>query len=204
MTCGKAGCAGLTFGTPKCDGSDNDEEMHHCVHCGELVWEEKGAYCERCGDYWCQGGWQHTFVFPECDSAAKADEEMMCVKCFLAAPELWCADDKCDCKQKQSIVQTMYDKFLAAGETCASIELVNGKQDFIVEVKRFPQDETAANLWVVENGQETQKTFGGQQAVEDACGEAHRLAREKQQHGFLLKYGAYGHDGTYGYLSGFH
>jgi len=202
--CGKAGCAGLTFADPKCDGSDDEEGMHHCVHCGELVWEDKGARCDRCGDYWCQGGWQNTFVFLDCECAEEeADEEMLCVDCFLAAPTLWCEDEACDCAQKQARVRKSYGKYLAAGELCGSIELAKDAEHFCVKVNRFPKEESRALLRVIDGDQKTSTDFSGPDAIERACAEATRLARERIQHGFKPSIGMYGGDCTYGYLKGF-
>ena len=203
--CTKKGCAGLTFGEPGCEGSDDEQGMYHCVHCGVLEWVDKGNACDRCGAYWCTYGWQTTFIYPDCENVETdiGGDEGICTDCFLAKPELWCTDDACDCDQKESKVRATYGKFLAGGVNCASIELCKDEEYYCVEVCRFPENDATALLCVIEDGQRREQVFGGANAVDYACTEARRLAKEKLEHGFVLKRGKYGFDGTYGYLTGF-
>lgn len=95
IPCEKDNCAAFgTFNEEQCPGSD--DENHHCVDCGELWWDEKGAFCDLCGDYWCPLGWQNTFVFVEsCEHGVDCHVEMVCVKCFRANLQLHCKEAGC-------------------------------------------------------------------------------------------------------------
>lgn len=63
--CDYPNCANKgTFEGEQCPGSDDENEHHHCVDCGQLWWENKGWYCFKCEDYWCPD-WQHTFKSPD-------------------------------------------------------------------------------------------------------------------------------------------
>ena len=93
--------------------------------------------------------------------------------------------------------------FLAGGVNCGSIELCKDEEYYHVEVNRFPENAATALLCVIEDGQRREQVFGGANAVDYECTEARRLAKEKLEHGFMLKRGSYGCDGTYGYLTGF-
>jgi hypothetical protein len=97
--CNKEGCAGYgTFEGYECPGSDDED--HHCVHCGELWWDDKGENCELCGDYWCPVGWQHTFIFLDsCEHNPNLEDisaNLICNKCFSGDPKLHCDELDCD------------------------------------------------------------------------------------------------------------
>lgn len=110
--CTTPGCVACGhFEGDVCPGSDSDEEMHHCVHCGELTWEDKALTCDNCGAYWCLHGWQNTFIFPECEHFEEKLEHV-CHSCFVSNPKWWCVDDSCGCNCKIAEIRLEYDKFI--------------------------------------------------------------------------------------------
>ena len=61
--CSYENCANSgTFDEENCPGSDDDDDdfsQHHCFHCGELWWIDKGVYCVICEKYFCPSYWQN-------------------------------------------------------------------------------------------------------------------------------------------------
>jgi hypothetical protein len=47
----------------ECPGSD--DETHHCVDCKGLCWDDKGATCSACSEYWC-ADYQEVFKHSAC------------------------------------------------------------------------------------------------------------------------------------------
>lgn len=136
--CSKPLCAGQGhFDGDQCPGSD--DEMHHCNDCGELAWENKGNYCERCGKYWCVD-YQHVFIGYDC-SEKECDVESMCSECFLADPSLWCENLKCLCSFKRAEVQKEYLQFKAHGSWCGNHILEKDDQLCSISVYRFNGEE---------------------------------------------------------------
>jgi len=101
--------------------ASSDDENHHCVDCGRLVWVEQCTYCERCGAYWCDD-YQHTFAFIDCE-AVECKEEVLCAECFLADPATWCADEQCLCGCKRAKVQGKYAEWKADGSFFGEVRL---------------------------------------------------------------------------------
>ena len=176
--CKRAQCAGEGhFEGEQCPGSD--DEMHHCVDCGALAWEDKGLHCALCGAYWCID-WQHTFVFPDCEQVDLADEGI-CSECFLGNAKLWCNDEKCKCQCKRDEVQRTYSEFKAHGSLCGEARLVKEGQRVVIHVYRY----NGQNKARVKD--ETERFFYGPEALREAIEDAQALKERKIAQGWTLE-----------------
>lgn len=147
--CSHEGCAGMGhFEGDVCPGSDDEDEMQHCVHCGELIWEDKGLHCENCGAYWCQIGWQNTFIFPDCQNDTM-EHESVCADCFISTSKWHCNDASCNCDQKLEKVQAEYQKFISGGILCGEVTLKKGTEELKICIYRW-QDNSAGRLEILQ------------------------------------------------------
>ena len=109
--CSYDNCANSgTFSEDNCPGSD--DENHHCKGCGELWWDDKGLWCDRCEKYYCPVYWQNYFIFLDCDNCdTDNDYEHICPTCFLDTPELWCKNtENCNCSQNMNEIKKRVPK----------------------------------------------------------------------------------------------
>lgn len=141
--CSKTGCAGRGYiEGDSCPGSDDDSEFgkHHCVHCGELEWVNKGSYCGMCNAYWCVD-YQDTFINMDCKSITE-NYELICSNCFISNQKFWCMDDACLCSCKIEKVKQEYQEFIVDGISCGMAELKKGNDYRRIELYRWQNTPT--------------------------------------------------------------
>jgi len=156
--------------------ASSDDENHHCVDCGRLVWEEHCTRCERCAAYWCND-YQHTFIFPNCETV-ECREEMLCAECFLADPAMWCADEQCLCNCKRATMQNKYAEWKANGSWFGEVRLRKDAVLWRASLYRFNGE---ARTRLVVDKQEM--TFADRAL---AVAHAQQAVREQVQQGFVL------------------
>ena len=166
------------FEGDQCPGSD--DEMHHCVDCGALAWEDKGNNCALCGAYWCVD-WQNTFIFSHCKQVELDGEEGICSECFLEGPEFWCDDPKCDCNCKREKVERTYLDFKAHGSLNGSAVLGKDGLRTVICVYRYPGNAKARVK------EESERFFYGTDALRQAIDHAKELKATKLAEGWTLE-----------------
>lgn len=203
---------------PKCTRSgmysDDDvcresgDEVHHCVECGGLSWENKGNNCEKCGAYWCID-WQQTFINgDECDRSEIRDalpDGMICPQCYFDNPKFHCPDRDCELFHSKCLHD--WKTFCHSLINIGSVTL-RKEEDMHVRIKlgfaRIPP-RRKTELWTIDKDRvivdenTKRQSFVGSTALVDALKLAVERVTHFQASGYEISQHQYGLD-LYGVL----
>lgn len=188
----------------ECPGSD--ESTHHCIDCDGVCWDEKGATCSGCENYWCTD-YQNTFYYSVCTHLGdryEADEEEcsiaeaveniqegLCTQCVLKS-NLKCTVEDCKFNYK-NLLQT-WVKFCERSLDVELASLSGHPEDVVIKAKlyrRRPNIEDLDDIWFINkdevelyiNGVKESETLSWKRTLD----QAKRLIRQYEKEGFVLK-----------------
>jgi hypothetical protein len=188
----------------ECPGSDSSS--HHCIDCDGLCWDEKGATCSECEDYWCTD-YQSTFHFSVCTHLGdryEEDEESsigesiegiqegLCTQCVLMS-NLKCTVE--DCKFNHKNLLQAWVKFCERSLDVELATLVRQDEKIIIKAKLYRKrptyEENLSGIWGI-NKEEVELYIDGVKQPETlswkkTLNEAKRVIQEQGKEGFTVK-----------------
>ncbi len=195
----------------ECPGSDSSS--HHCIDCDGLCWDDKGATCSGCENYWCTD-YQTTFYYSACkhlgDRYAEGEEcsfaeeiqdisEGLCTQCVLMS-NLNCTVEDCEFNHKNLLREWV--KFCERSLDVRLATLVRHDEEIVIKAKLYrkrPDDENIRDIWFI-NKDEVELYINGIKEPEtlswkNTLSEAKKLIRQYEEEGFVLKNKAFALNG---------